>query len=366
MELNMRNRQRNCPARPLTSEQLLDVLDRIYDLEAAELDWLRGIGEAIRPLVDHGAGVTVHRLVLPSHPTAGGQMMILGLGNDAETMWARFSRKVPLEILSDRSMTAPLSNAALCSTPRVRSYAAAGHAAMGVHSHTAINATDLEHRVVAIGIPAPVGGCVFWPERGRDSWERISAHLGAAFRLRNAGAARGAPSLVVDKCGRTQHVAPDLGGANLSRLRAAIATVDRARRVRMSPEAVLDAWRALYEARWSIVESTERDGRRLLIARPNVPVPDQDSSASTPSASPRRPGPPRPLSAQERRVLIALAKGHSNKLIAYELGLATSTVGTLLARAANKLGCRNRIALARAGRALTEQPGTGLGAEAGV
>jgi hypothetical protein len=38
--------------RPMTSEQLLDLLDRIYDLGAGEFDWLRGIAETVRPLVD--------------------------------------------------------------------------------------------------------------------------------------------------------------------------------------------------------------------------------------------------------------------------------------------------------------------------
>jgi hypothetical protein len=259
---------RDRPARPLTSEHLLDVLDRIYDLEAVELDWLRGIGEVVRPLVDCGAGVSVHRLILPTHPTAGGQNALVGLGNDVNTMWARFSRTVPLEILADPWMSGPLSNADRCPTPQVRSYAAVGHAAMGVRSFTSINGTDLGHRIVGIGIPAPIGGCVFWPERDRNLWERISAHLGAALRMRSAGATREQPGLVIDRSGRTQHVAPGLGGAKLSRLRESVATVDRARRIRMSPEAVLGAWRALYEGRWSVVESVERDGRRLLVARP--------------------------------------------------------------------------------------------------
>lgn len=61
------------------------------------------------------------------------------------------------------------------------------------------------------------------------------------------------------------------------------------------------------------------------------------------------------LSAQERRVLVELARGHSNKFIAYDLGLATSTVAALLARAARKLGCTSRVALIRAGRALAHQ-----------
>jgi DNA-binding NarL/FixJ family response regulator len=123
-------------------------------------------------------------------------------------------------------------------------------------------------------------------------------------------------------------------------------------RARLTPGAVLAAWRALHEGRWAVVESGEREGRRFLVARPDTPL-----SSSAPATSAEASGHGHPeglpqLSAQERRVLSVLAKGYSNKLIAHELGLATSTVGTLLARAARKLGCSSRIALARAGRAL--------------
>jgi DNA-binding NarL/FixJ family response regulator len=126
-------------------------------------------------------------------------------------------------------------------------------------------------------------------------------------------------------------------------------------RARMAPGAMLAAWRALHEGRWAVVETVERDGRRFLVARPDGPLPGGAPAAPVEAAGRRQPEPPRELSAQEQRVLSELAKGYSNKLIAHELGLATSTVGTLLARAARKLGCGSRVALARAGLALSHQ-----------
>jgi DNA-binding CsgD family transcriptional regulator len=48
------------------------------------------------------------------------------------------------------------------------------------------------------------------------------------------------------------------------------------------------------------------------------------------------------LSGRERQVTSLAALGRSNKLIAYELGLAHSTVRVLFARAAVKLGARTR------------------------
>lgn len=51
------------------------------------------------------------------------------------------------------------------------------------------------------------------------------------------------------------------------------------------------------------------------------------------------------FSKREREVVRLACLGKENKLIAYELGLAHSTVKTLLARAARKLGVRTRSAL---------------------
>jgi DNA-binding NarL/FixJ family response regulator len=349
----MAERRRNSSVLPLTSARLIDILDRVYDLGAAERDWLHGIGEVIRPHVDCGAGVNVY--IRDTRSSMDVESTRVGLGHDIEAMWTQFLRVVPFAVLSEEELRAPLSNAALCTSPRVRRFAVAGHAAMGVRSLTGINGTDLEHRTVSIGVPAPIGGRAFWPEHDRTSWERISAHLGAAFRMRNSGVARKAPDVVIDAGGRLQHAERDLAShADLAQLRQAIAAVDRARRIRMSPEAVLGAWRALYGGRWSIVASVERDGRRLLVARPNAPL-CHDEHASTETRSGRPPANPRPLSAQERRVLAALAEGHSNKLIGYELGLAISTVSTLLARAARKLGCKSRIELTTAARDIARQ-----------
>lgn len=99
--------------------------------------------------------------------------------------------------------------------------------------------------------------------------------------------------------------------------------------------AVLDAsealaiWRALAEGQWSLVDHFDLRGRRYLIARPNDSEPRAWDS----------------LTERERAAVALAAMGHTNKLIAYELGLATSTIGMQLSRATRKVGVRSRVEL---------------------
>lgn len=51
------------------------------------------------------------------------------------------------------------------------------------------------------------------------------------------------------------------------------------------------------------------------------------------------------LTAREREIVVRAVMGHSNKLIAHEVGLAASTVAGHMAKAATKLGARSRVEL---------------------
>jgi DNA-binding CsgD family transcriptional regulator len=53
------------------------------------------------------------------------------------------------------------------------------------------------------------------------------------------------------------------------------------------------------------------------------------------------------LTPREKQVCARAAQGHSNKLIAHELGLSTSTVATFLGRAKRRLGVTSRTDLIR-------------------
>jgi DNA-binding NarL/FixJ family response regulator len=79
---------------------------------------------------------------------------------------------------------------------------------------------------------------------------------------------------------------------------------------------------------------------QFVVAEPNVQV--------EPSGQVQRTrGPFERLTVRERDVVARALRGCANKVIAYDLGLAHSTVRVLMARAAIKLGAHSRDELLR-------------------
>jgi DNA-binding CsgD family transcriptional regulator len=107
--------------------------------------------------------------------------------------------------------------------------------------------------------------------------------------------------------------------------------------------------RAFVSERWTLVEMYERDGKQYIVATCN------DAWLAKHKA----------LSPRESQALGFAVLGDSNKLVAYKLGVSASTVGVLLHRAAEKLGCHSRrellarfLELAAAPRAPEPCPGS--------
>jgi len=90
----------------------------------------------------------------------------------------------------------------------------------------------------------------------------------------------------------------------------------------------LDTWRSMLADGWDIVDQFERAGKRYWVAQ-----------------APELPSRARRLTGRERVVADGVARGHSNKLIAWELGLSCSTVAVYVKRASHKLGARSRLEL---------------------
>jgi len=82
-------------------------------------------------------------------------------------------------------------------------------------------------------------------------------------------------------------------------------------------------------AKWTVVKTFVREGHHYQVRRRPLELRGHDAD----------------LTKREEQVLACALAGQSNKVIAYTLGVAPSTVGVLLFRAATKLGARSRAEL---------------------
>ena len=189
------------------------------------------------------------------------------------------------------------------------------------------NATDGSGRGVFISVRQKVARAV--GARTRHHLARLGAHVATATRLRHAIDKN--PHVVLSSDGRdVLHAEPGAQGT-LERLRAAARRIDRARGAlrRRDGDEALDAWTALVDGRWSLIDRFESDGKRFMVAVENPPGV----------------GDPRQLTPMERSVTQLAAHGHSNKLAAYQLGITVGSVGAYLSAAMRKLNIRSRVAL---------------------
>ncbi|MGZ3419665.1 MAG: LuxR C-terminal-related transcriptional regulator [Polyangiales bacterium] len=113
--------------------------------------------------------------------------------------------------------------------------------------------------------------------------------------------------------------------------------LDAAEMHRLDEDATTSLWSEVVAGGWSVVEEFEADGRRWFVA--------QRASRDFFEA----------LTPRERTVVTRTVAGHSNKVIAIDLGLAPSTVAGHLASAMRKLGTTSRVELVRAHRWLDLQ-----------
>jgi DNA-binding CsgD family transcriptional regulator len=170
-----------------------------------------------------------------------------------------------------------------------------------------------------------------WQPTEAAAWRRVAAHVSAAFRIRRQFGSKGTPTsnpsdaeAILNPNGSLEHAAePAQGEVVRSSLRRAVQALDKARGPlrHRDPERAVDLWQALVAGRWSLLDYFDSDGRRFVVAHRNdAAVPDM-----------------RGLTLRERQVAAHAALGHSNKVIAYALGLSLGTVGEHLTRARAKL-----------------------------
>jgi DNA-binding CsgD family transcriptional regulator len=320
---------------------LLQIVEAAYDVDAPDEAWLKRLAEAVRPHIDQGFGLSAFEFYRPE----GAVPKILhrhhlGIPLKLSELYPRIFKTMDPEIGARPFRMGPCVTGSQLmgmreefrDQPHMKKYAQR----FGMYDSIWITAAEPSGRgcglhagrsVIAWASPAEV-----------QRWGRIAAHLSTAVRLRHRLRTLGSlqsestPDAVLSADGRVHDAS---GAANteaaLELLRRAVLTLEKSRGAlrKRDPDESLAAWKALVAGRWSLIDQIEQDGRRYIVARENEPA---------------APG-PAALTAREKQVIGYAKLGHHNKLIAYELGIADSTVRVLLARAAAKLGVRTRVEL---------------------
>jgi len=320
---------------------IISVIEAAYSLEEDESAWVDRLADAVHPLLDHGLGTFVH--FWDERRPAGHQF------------WGLTTRDLAPEL-------AAAGAAYPSSIPRAqlrRLYARVpcfGSASRRLGQPTFTRQKITRERFAARGAPdgiAATAGCgdgrgvamaALLPEldtydrRLIPDWTCVAIHVAAAHRLRchflerDVDAPLDHAEAILDPAGRVEHAT---GPAKSARtlLREAARRVDRARGKLRRDDATesLRLWRALVDGRWSLVDHFDSDGRRFVLACKNA----------------RSDTAPRGLTQRERQIVAYAAAGHSNKVIAYDMGISPGTVASILSSAMDKLGVRSRVELVR-------------------
>lgn len=327
----------------------VSVVEAAYLPATSDTAWLAEIVNAALPLISEGLGAMACVYSgARGTPVRGGEYATADLAFPAKVILDTVDVVEPE--LADRAWR--LLGFGLCSEvthmstePSLRLLADAG-----VGDILSINAYDPSGIGVWLGAPLRA-------ERKRrpneaSAWTRVAAHIGSALRLRRDGTHSSSPDdaiAVLDTRGRITHARNGKAADRLrGKLQEAVVRMDRARGQmrRRDPDGAVEIWRTLVDGELTLLDHFERGGQRYVVAVANPP---RSSTPGLESLAPR-----------ERHVVAAAAAGHSNKLIAYELGIAASTVRVLLSRAAQRLGATSRrelVAIVRArGRTRLERP----------
>ncbi|MCR9161565.1 MAG: response regulator transcription factor [Nannocystaceae bacterium] len=326
--------------------RLLDVVEAGYRIGAAEQAWVAGVAESTWGLLGDGYGATA--FTVHSSPEAVSVSSIAHAGQSVPDQSI-------VEVTSRRGAENPEGLDRFYRSVRVSS-AVTGLTELGQHEEAATVAEYYEGFGFkdGVGVNVHEGGptvavlfsCLDSVRRPTPTeqrrWGLLSCHLANALRLRRVVAEtpdqaatderRPYVEALLTTDGRVEYAeGPAASEAGRASLREAVRTLDRARSSLSTrePDESLELWRGLCAGRWSLVDRFDGDGRRYVVACRND-LPARSALG---------------LSTRECQVALLASLGRSNDEVAYELGIALSTVGTHLANALEKLGVPNRAAL---------------------
>ncbi len=330
----------------LIGSSIIDLTEAAYDLELGGDAWLPEVLRRGLPVLDQGLGLAGYEYGLPAD---GGPVQLLdchvaaGPADFAERHMRALATTDP-DLL--REQLTPGSATTGSEYAKDRPQDLEHYVSHVTYCKDVLFLTAVDVRGAGVAIVAPLEKVTKLSPQDAQRWQMLAAHVEAGHRLRrglDAQAPRevslsplpheaeaildGSRFRVTDAVGQAQEQ------NTTRRLREAAVAVDRARgRMReRDPENALEIWKALVRGRWSLVDWFDTDGRRFVLAIPNQPhVTD-----------------PRGLTERENQVVTYAVLGHSNKMIAYRLGLSPSRVSTILRTAMRKLGFRTRTQLVK-------------------
>jgi DNA-binding CsgD family transcriptional regulator len=310
---------------------LLDCLAAGYRLDLDDTDYVRNLVRSAAPLLDRGLGIIGY--TYDASETSGARVQQFAFSDAFDPAWLPPFYKALEPHGTDGESTRPIGFSTwghmLCgqaSTIRgmARLLPAFTHLG-GARDTIAINARDTVGGGLWLG--APSRSTRRLDDNLHTLYSRLSAHLTSAARLRRNK--RRTPEAVLSASGGLVHAESDQVASHKDELRHAVRAFDRARtrQARNDVDLATRRWRPLVIAQWSLLDEFHSDGKRFIVAIDNRAAPRIPRGA---------------LSDREHQVLTQAELGHTNKEIAYALGLSSATVRVLMHRAAKKLGAATR------------------------
>ncbi|MFT3697782.1 MAG: helix-turn-helix transcriptional regulator [Kofleriaceae bacterium] len=312
---------------------VLDCLAAGYRLDLDDKEYVRNLVRVAAPLLDRGLGIIGYTY------DATPRVQQFAFSSEFDPAWLPPFYKALEPHGTDGESTRPIGFSTWGHMPFGQASTVRGMERLlpafthlgGARDTIAINARDNDGRGLWLGAPAKSTKRV---APGISTlYSRLSAHLTSAARLR--ATKKRTPEAVLGTNGGLVHAVNDEVAGNRDLLRNAVRAFDRARmkEARNDVDLATRRWRPLVIAQWSLLDEFDTDGKRFVVAidnRPTHRVPRGE------------------LSEREHQVLTQAELGHTNKEIAYELGLSSATVRVLVHRAAKKLGAATRAeAIAR-------------------
>lgn len=312
-----------------TDGALLDCLAATYRLDLDDGAYVRNVADSAARVLDRGFGVLAYtydasdpaRPVIDQFATSArfDSSWLRGFYAAVEAA-GQPGPPAPTGFQTWRHLTVGQASLVPKMRPLLPAFAHLG----GSRDTFAVNALDASGRGLWIG--APLRTTRRASSERVALFERFAAHLTAALRLRRN---RPTPAAVLSPNGGLLHATDDAVARARGDLRRATLAFDNARtkKMRADVELATRRWRPLVATQWSLLDDFDTDGKHFVLAVQN--------------AAPIRPT-RTTLSAREQQVMTQAHLGHSDKVIAYELGIAVSTVRVLLHRATRKLGASSR------------------------